>query len=257
MSRTRWLVSFAVALAVGLGSAGDAPACTIAVLTDGRQTLFCNNEDWSNPNTRIWFAPGDGGQLGCAFVGFDNGWAQGGVNTEGLAFDWVAGFKADWPRDPQRRSVRGNPSEQMLKTCATLDQAIAFYHAYEEPGFGYAKVLVAERSGASAVIGARDGRLHVERLDRSRAFGYGGDIATGMLGAARVTVDWAAGMLRAARQEGRFPTQYSNVFDLNSGDIFIYRFHASGRPVRLRLEEELARPHTYDLATLRQAAPRP
>ncbi len=94
----------------------------------------------------------------------------------------------------------------MLKTCATLDQAIAFYHAHEEPGFWYAKILVAERSGASAVIGARDGRLPVERLDRSRAFGYGGDVATRMLGDSRVTVEWAARILRAARQEGRFPS---------------------------------------------------
>ena len=26
------------------------------------------------------------------YVGFDNGWAQGGMNTAGLAFDWVAGY---------------------------------------------------------------------------------------------------------------------------------------------------------------------
>jgi hypothetical protein len=32
-------------------------ACTIFVLTDTNQALFCNNEDWSNPKTRIWFLP--------------------------------------------------------------------------------------------------------------------------------------------------------------------------------------------------------
>ena len=32
-----------------------ASACTIFVLTDKDRALFCNNEDWSNPNTRIWF----------------------------------------------------------------------------------------------------------------------------------------------------------------------------------------------------------
>jgi hypothetical protein len=31
------------------------PACTIFVLTDTNRALFCNNEDWSNPKTRIWF----------------------------------------------------------------------------------------------------------------------------------------------------------------------------------------------------------
>ena len=32
-------------------------ACTIFVLTDTNRALFCNNEDWSNPRTRIWFVP--------------------------------------------------------------------------------------------------------------------------------------------------------------------------------------------------------
>lgn len=50
-------------------------ACTICVLTDDRQALFCNNEDWSNPKRRIWFIPGDG-HYGCVYVGFDNGWPK-------------------------------------------------------------------------------------------------------------------------------------------------------------------------------------
>ncbi len=246
----RDVLLLAVALAFAPSLARRASACTIAVLTDGKQAFFCNNEDWSNPRTRIWFLPASEGRYGGAFVGFDDGWAQGGVNTEGLAFDWVAGFKGS-ALEPRRKALRGNPSEQMLRTCATLDQAIAFYQAYEEPGLQYARVMVAERSGASAVLSARDGRLVIDRLDRSRAFGYGGEVATGMLSAAAVTVEAAAGILRAARQSGRFPTQYSNVFDLKTGEIFIYRFQASERPVRLRLYEELARPaHGYDLASL-------
>lgn len=30
-------------------------ACTIFVLTDTNRALFCNNEDWSNLKTRIWY----------------------------------------------------------------------------------------------------------------------------------------------------------------------------------------------------------
>lgn len=68
-------LAFAFVLAVS-----PASACTIFVLTDGTRTLFFNNEDWFNPATRLWFVPAAPDQLGCAFVGFDNGWAQGGVN---------------------------------------------------------------------------------------------------------------------------------------------------------------------------------
>jgi penicillin V acylase-like amidase (Ntn superfamily) len=69
--------------------APPAKACTIFVLTDSSHALFCNNEDWSDANTRIWFEPAGKGYYGAAYVGFDNGWPQGGVNTEGLAYDWV------------------------------------------------------------------------------------------------------------------------------------------------------------------------
>src|SRR5258707_413099 len=61
-------------------------ACTIFVLTDTNHALFCNNEDWLDLKTRIWFEPAGDGYFGAAYVGFD--WVMGGMNTEGLAFDW-------------------------------------------------------------------------------------------------------------------------------------------------------------------------
>ena len=79
----------------------SASACTIFVLTDTNHALFCNNEDWTDNKTRIWFLPAGGGYHGAAYVGFDNGWAQGGLNTEGLAFDWVAGYEEQ--RSEERR----------------------------------------------------------------------------------------------------------------------------------------------------------
>jgi hypothetical protein len=47
-------------------------ACTIFVLTDTTRALFCNNEDWSNPKTRIWFMPAGDGYYGGVYVGFDD-----------------------------------------------------------------------------------------------------------------------------------------------------------------------------------------
>src|SRR6266496_4298585 len=75
-------------------------ACTIFVLTDTNRTLFCNNEDWSNVTARIWFVSAEAKRYGCVFVGFDYGFAQGGLNTEGLASDWVAGSMEAWNPDP-------------------------------------------------------------------------------------------------------------------------------------------------------------
>ena len=84
----------------------SAGACTIFVLTDAKRVVFCNNEDWSNPKSRIWFVPAGDGHLGCAYVGFDKGWAQGGLNTEGLAFDWVAGSMGEWRPGTDMKAAR-------------------------------------------------------------------------------------------------------------------------------------------------------
>ncbi len=129
---------FGLALSACSFMTGPARACTIFVLTDTNRALFCNNEDWSNPNTRIWFVPGKPKHYGAVYVGFDNGWAQGGLNSEGLAFDWVAGYKEVWDPDPSMPRVWRN--ERVLETCATVEETIPFYREQGEPSFPYAKI---------------------------------------------------------------------------------------------------------------------
>ena len=116
--------------------------CTIFVLTDGKRTMFFNNEDYSNPVTRIWFLPATKKFYGTAYVGFNDGWAQGGVNDHGLAFDWVAGGDGDYKPAPALKPLQGNPAERMLESCKTVKEAIAFYNQFLEPGFGAGRMLV-------------------------------------------------------------------------------------------------------------------
>lgn len=247
----RWMS--ALGLAAALCAVQQSPACTIFVLTDGDQALFCNNEDWSDPNTRIWFLPAEG-HYGCVYVGFDNGWAQGGMNTEGLAFDWVAGYKEEWQPDSQARPIVGNPSQRMLQTCATVDEAIAFHKAYREPSFSYARMLVADRTGASAVIGAKNGKLHVVRMNQSRGFGYAAETLDKLLGAApKPTPADGARILQACTQKGKYATKYYNVFDLKSGDIFLHPSPKQSGELKLNLAAELKKGgHYYEMRAIRK-----
>jgi hypothetical protein len=226
-------------------------ACSIFVLTDTNQVLFCNNEDWSNPKSRIWFVPAGDGYLGCAYVGFDDGRAQGGMNTEGLAFDWVAGYMEKWEPDADMKSVQGIPSERMLETCATAEEAIAFFRKHQEFGFATAKILVADRTGSSVIIGARDGRLQIERSNQGRGFGYGGRILDGLL-AKRPEPAVANGVniLKACLypKDGQYATKYSNIYDLKTGDIYLFRLWEQSEAVKLNLDAELKKgAHYYDI----------
>jgi hypothetical protein len=239
-----------------------ARACTIFVLADTNRALFCNNEDWSDPKTRIWFLPAGDGYYGAVYVGFDNGWAQGGLNTEGLAYDWVAGYQEKWEPNPQLPSARGNSSQRMLETCATVGEAIAFYRSHAEPGFGRAKILVEDRTGASVIIGAKDGQLQVEKETQCRGFGFGQrTLDQALAKAPEPTVANGFKILRDCRQKGQYATKYSNIYDLKSGDIFLYPFPDRDDEVKLNLAVELKKgSHYYEMPQIREQlaqAPRP
>ncbi|MVM34920.1 hypothetical protein GO755_33135 [Spirosoma sp. HMF4905] len=237
-----------------LGAVNYTSACTIFVLTDARRTLFFNNEDYSNPATRMWFLPAEKGYYGCAYVGFDDGWAQGGVNTKGLAFDWVAGFDEEWTPTSAMKRVQGNPSERMLETCATVDEAIAFYQKNLEPSFSNAKILIADNTGASVIIGATNGKLHVDRSNQSRGFGYGGQTLSKLLSAApEPTLANGIPILQACLQEGMYATKYSTVYDLRAGELSLISFANQQDEVKLNLAKELSKGgHYYKIPEIRQ-----
>ncbi len=238
----------------------SADACTIFVLVDTNRALFCNNEDWSNPKTRSWFVPAGPKHYGCVYVGFDDGTAQGGVNTEGLAFDAVAGYKEVWKADPKLPFPRGN--QELLETCATVPEAIAFFRGHQVPALDYGKFLIADRTGASVLIGAKDGKFQVEESKQCRGFGYGAHALDKALAERPVpTLPNAAKILRACSQKGKYATKYSNVFDLKSGDIFLYPFPERDELVKLNLAAELTKGgHYYDMPQIREQlsqSPRP
>ena len=242
---------------------GPVRACTIFVLTDTHRALFCNNEGGPYSDTRIWFLPAGEGYYGAVYVGYaTNGWAQGGLNSEGLAYDWVAGFEEKWEPDPNLPVARGNPTQRMLETCATVDDAIRFYRTHRVPSFSRAKILLADKTGASVIIGAKDGQLQVEKENRCRGFGFGHQTLDRALAQhPQPTVTNGFKILRDCRQPGEYATKYSNIFDLKSGDIFLYPLPERDDEVKFNLARELKRgAHYYDMPQINEQlaqAPRP
>lgn len=234
----------------------SAQACTIFVLADAERVLFCNNEDCKNIHTRIWFVPAGKHKLGCGYVGLRNQWAQGGMNTKGLAFDYVAGFTLDGVADaspivvqPKLKRVRGNPSERMLESCGDVEEAIAFYGSHQEPTFSYAAMMVADRSGAFAVIGFKSGRLHVVRGKGCGVWGWNAGVADTLISQNSTPVLTNAAMiLDKARSHDEYATKYSNIFDLRTGEISLFDFSKTPTATSLSLAEELGKGcHFYDM----------
>lgn len=236
-------------------ASGPVHACTIFVLTDTNRALFCNNEDCDVPKHRIWFVPAGKKRYGCAYVGGRNQWAQGGLNSKGLAFDWAAGWNEKWTqRNQKKKKTRGNPAQRMLETCSTVDEAVAFFQRYRVPCFSYAKILIADRTGASVIIGAKDNQLQIEKSTQCRRLGGQAPDFSKMTSQEREPVlANAARLLSEVRSEGKYATRYSNVFDLKSGEIFLFRFPDHPDAVKLSLDEELNKGrHYYDMDKIKE-----
>ena len=195
-------------------------------------------------------------KLGCVYVDYSNQVAQGGLNTEGLAFDGKAGFNEIWKREshPNLKRAHENSLERMLETCATIEEAIEFIKGYWFPSFSYAKILISDRTGKSVIIGARNDKFEFRILKHSRGIGYGFNKNPKLLEDNPVpTLTNATKILKNALQDGQYETKYSNVFDLKTGDIFVYRFSHQTNPVKLNLFEELKKKgHYYDIPEIEE-----
>jgi len=65
-------------------------ACTGFMMTDGEIVLVGNNEDSKIPYTRVRFIPAENERFGRVYFGYDNWSPQGGMNDQGLFFDFFS-----------------------------------------------------------------------------------------------------------------------------------------------------------------------
>jgi penicillin V acylase-like amidase (Ntn superfamily) len=188
------------------------------------------------------------------YVGFNNGWGQGGLNEKGLAYDWVAGYLSDYNPSSNLQKVLGNPSHRMLETCATVDEAILFYQKYREPSFSFAKLFIADTSGNSIIIQANSGTLEFLKTNKSRVLGYGEHTFNQLLSEnSSVELSSAKNILSSCIQTGKYGTKYSTVYDLKTKDIYVYSNANFENVCILNLEDELKKStHYYEIPHIKE-----
>ena len=228
--------------------------CLILKIAHGNFVLAGNNEDIDNPLTKIWFEPPKKGKYRITYFGYSVNYPQGGMNDQGLFFDAVAGYKTDWKPSPKRLNYPGNLSRKIMEECATVEEAISIYNKYNKSSLVYARFFFADRTGASAIVGWIDGELKFIR-DKGgfQAIGVKEDTATSMLKSIKeqkeaVSVDDVKTVLQACHQEGRYPTQYSNICDLKNNVVYMFLYHDYSTCMKFDANEEFKKgEHHYRL----------
>ena len=242
-------------------------ACTVFYASIGDVVLAGNNEDWKNPNTKIWFVPAKEGKYGGVYFGFDKpiihgSWvSQGGMNEKGLFFDVTATkpVKVEMPAGPKKPFFDGWDliRERIMFECATVKEALDMLDQYHyPPGTRKATMrgmyIIGDATGDAAIIGAfgvvrKKGQYLVatnfqqsDTMDDKEYSCPRYRVATNMLQECpELTVDYCRKVLSATHQKGKYCTRYSNIYDLKKQRVYLYHMHDFEDVVVIDLKTEL------------------
>jgi hypothetical protein len=239
-------------------------ACTAFLMKSGKNVLVANNEDGSNPETRMWTIPaGEKGRFGRICFGYDDLSAQGGVNEKGLWFD-AFGLPYE-PTYPVRGKIYpGDLQDLLLAECATVNDVVTMLQKYNRSQMTRYQWMFGDRNGNSIIVEAdtiirREGNFQVVTNFRNSKFPSGKgyecgryQTATKLLGNCKeVNLQTMRKILSDTHSEGQDATQYSYIADLTNGLIYLYHFHNFENVVVFDLRKELAKgSQVYDIAAL-------
>lgn len=136
--------------------------CTTVFVVDEGGAHVGFNLDYGNFSPKIWIIPASEGRYGRFCFGLDDDYriAEGGLNEKSLfiavnALNEDAGWEAD-PDLPDWEEWSGwletGVPDGILVECATVDEAVQVFKGYNLFTLNRVKFLVADKSGASAVI---------------------------------------------------------------------------------------------------------
>jgi hypothetical protein len=234
----------------------DSYACSMFKITLHGKTMVGNNEDFWNPNDRIWFEKGKNSEYGAFYVGFDNFWPQGGMNQAGLVFD---GFAEDYKAIADTIGKKPLPMDflkEIMRKCETVDDVKNYLSKSNLSGLETSMFFFVDKTGKylvvegdSLIIGNNEhyiasnfypsqiknecdvplsyfqkGRKYLENnKDTSVAF------CSSVMDTMHQERVWGAG------------TMYTTIYDLKEGAIYLYFFRDYKQVIKFNLNEELVK----------------
>lgn len=242
-------------------------SCTIFMAAKAGKVLAGNNEDFIDPNTSMWFLPPEPGKYGRVYFGFGVGLPQGGMNDQGLFFDFAA-LPPSPENPPSSKSLfPGNLAERAMEQCSTVEEVIHLFETYDRRYMATHQAMFGDRNGDSVIIEAgkiirknEDYQICTNfRQSENKEKPYSIErynIVDQMLKETEdISVELFRSILARAHQEpvrkGGSATMYSNVYDLRHGVIYLYHFHNYADVVEINLAQELQKgEHSVRISSL-------
>jgi tetratricopeptide (TPR) repeat protein len=244
----------AVLVLLALLATGSASPCTMVTAEQEGNVLVGNNEDATEPNTKVWFVPPEQGRYGGIYFGWDERWPQGGMNDQGLVFDIFRTPYLEIKRSQNKPRSEEFITRKVMAEAATVKEALDILDRFSLTGLEYGQLMYVDRTGDAAifegdVIHRRNGphmiatNFYLSQIEEGVGITcprY--KIADEMLTTMTPSVETFRKILNATHFEGNWGgTQYSNIYMPEKGQIHLYHFHNYDEVVIFDIQEELAK----------------
>lgn len=234
-------------------------ACTGFYINRDGKIYAGNNEDYKNPNTKMWVIPGENENYGRIFFGFDNYYPQGGINEKGLFFDGFATQPFPVTKSEKKLNYKSELisiiQDEILSTCSNVDEVISFLNKYNLDILESSMLFFGDAYGNSIIVEG-DSILRKDNDFQVVTNFYQSQTkevtcrryrtAKDMLSSNKnISVDYCRNILDSTHAEGRISTLYSQVYDIKNMKIYIYNFHNYEECVIIDIREELKKGLSY------------
>jgi len=239
-------------------------ACTIFYVAKDGVILAGNNEDWEDPATKMWIYPPEGGKHGWIKFGFGSGFPQGGMNDQGLFWDATAGPYLDMPYSTSSKTIYTGPlMKKVIEESSNVAEAESILQTYYCEDQFKAQYLIGDASGYS-MISEGDSILRNYNNHQVLTNFYQSNPDLGGYPCWRyenamellekcdtITPYYIGSILASTHQEGRYPTQYSNIYDLKQRRVYLFYYHNYDEFLSIDLQNEMeAGYQSYDIPSI-------
>jgi hypothetical protein len=251
-----------------------ADASTAFMAAKRNNVLTGRNGDSGNLNIRMRVLPASEGKFGRVYLGAERGQGLGsfvnttGMNDHGLWYGSTSLY--DGNGMPVRNDIRNyynRPTldydlvQRVMEVCSTVDEVIGYFARYYYPVWNGHHLFV-DRTGNSVIIefgetdvvfirrrGDHQVMTNFPNADTLNARWYNCDrykTADCMLAECQdISAGFFGSICDAVHQKGKNPTSLSTVYDVTTGDLYVYYFHNYEEVLVFNLYDELAKGERY------------
>jgi hypothetical protein len=226
--------------------------------------LAGNNEDWEDPAPKMWFFPAQEGKYGWVKFGWGSGFPQGGMNEKGLFWDGTAGPYLAMPYSEANKEKYAGPlMQKIIEECADIEEARVLFSDYYCEDQYKAQYLVGDVDFRAIIVeGDSIIPMSADHMVLTNFYHshpeLGGypcsryETAKEMIeGSENFTPALVGSILSATHQEGRYPTQYSQIYDLRHKIFYLFYYHNYEEFIVIDLNNELKKSsRSYDIPEL-------